>query len=130
MTAIQVPLSMAELDALTPESTFGSQLCEWAQAHGWLGFHLRAARTKHGWATPLEGDKGFPDWVFVKHVVPEDPSQDIVVFAELKAKGKYPEPDQRKWLEALGRVAQRSNGAIRVFTWRPADRDEAYEVLS
>ena len=33
---------------------------------GWRWSHFRAARTRHGWRTPLSGDQGFPDIVAVR----------------------------------------------------------------
>lgn len=105
------------------EQPFTERLVRYAMARGWLAYHARTAydpRAK-GWRTATTGDKGWPDCVFVRG--------DDVVVAELKAQGKYPKPDQRRWLEGMQRAAARSNGAIRVFVWRPIDAAEISEVL-
>lgn len=61
---------------------------------------------------------GFPDLVLVH------PEHGRVVFAELKAEGRYPIPEQRKWLSALKRCP-----GVEVFLWRPRDWESIVETL-
>lgn len=100
-----------------PEAAFTTKLIRYAQSRGWLAVHFRAAfdvRLK-AMRTSIEGDSGWPDCVFAR--------DGVVIFAELKAKGAYPEDDQRAWLNELGMAG------YRVFVWRPCDHAEITEVL-
>lgn len=84
---------------------------------GWLACHFRPARSSKGWSTPIEGHKGFPDWVFVR--------DGRLVFAELKSGKGRASDEQKRWLEALGEV----RSAPEVFLWRPGDYEAAVGVL-
>jgi hypothetical protein len=97
------------------ERNFQGAVIDAARALGWTVAHFRAARTAHGWRTPVEADgKGFPDLCLVR---------DRVVFVELKrAKGKLTR-EQAAWVTKL-----RWAGA-EVYVWRPADWDDAVQVL-
>lgn len=77
------------------------------RALGLLVAHFRPAQIRPGvWVTPVEADgKGFPDLVAV--------GPGGVLFAELKAAGKYPEPEQRRWINAL------SNAGADIRIWQP-----------
>lgn len=85
------------------------QECVIQTAHlfGWRVAHFRAARTAHGWATPVAADgKGFPDLVLVR---------DHVIFAELKSSTGRLSHEQSEWMIAL-----RATGA-EYHLWTPAD---------
>lgn len=73
-----------------------------------LVHHCRPARLADGtWRTPIQGNPGFVDLVIV------GPSG--VMWRELKADGKYPDADQRKWSLAL------QDAGCDWGIWRPAD---------
>jgi hypothetical protein len=80
-----------------------------AQRLQWRVAHFRPGLTKAGnWVTAVQGDgKGFPDLVLAR------PGR--LLFVELKAQGKYPSPEQREWLEALGAAGTEWR------VWRPRD---------
>lgn len=126
------------------ETAFADQVMDLARLLGWRSLHIRPARTKHGWVTPVAGDgKGWPDLTLVR-------ARDRrIVFAELKREiGGEISPEQSAWLEALAGIAgdwtrhiadagKFNAPALRidVAIWRPSDlRDpietsRIYEVL-
>jgi len=72
--------------------------------------HFRPGRTVEGWRTPVEADgKGYPDLTIV------GPAGAGVMWRELKADGKYPDADQRVWLQRLDAAG------CDVAVWRPRD---------
>ncbi len=90
-------------------------LLDLARLYGWRVFHVRPARTGHGWRTPVEADgAGFPDLVLVR---------DRVVFAELKSATGRVRPAQAEWLAAL------AGAGAECHVWRPADLEDAAAVL-
>ncbi len=101
MTAVaELPMS---------EDQLLSSVLSMARAFGVMTAHFRPAQSKSGrWMTAVQGDgKGFPDVVFV--------GPNGVLFRELKAAGKYPQPEQKRW---LGRLEEANADAA---VWRPAD---------
>jgi hypothetical protein len=94
---------------------------EFAEWHHWLVDHPRPARTKAGWATPLQGDAGRPD-LLMAHPTGR------VITAELKSEiGRLSEA-QKRWNEALAAAGRRAAVASRTedmvyahFIWRPSD---------
>lgn len=76
----------------------------YAQLLGWLCYHTYDSR---------RSEPGFPDLVLVRG--------GRLIFAELKAEGKYPSRGQKKWLAELGDVARYSMGNVAVEVWRPSD---------
>ena len=98
------------------EAQFQAKIVNRAKARGWLVHHARPAPTRSGgWATPIQGNIGFPDLVLAK--------QGRLVFAEVKTErgtlGEY----QQEWLDAL-------DGEGRLVTvWRPADWPTITELL-
>jgi|SRR5262252_1020564 len=93
-----------------------------AHAFGWCGFHVSFS---HGSVTGVHmlgyGDDhycsdGWPDWVFVRG--------DRILFRELKGKGKYASPQQRRWGAML--VAAGQDWKV----WKPADREEIVATFS
>lgn len=97
------------------EAQWQETVLETAHLFRWRVAHFRAARTKHGWATPVAADgKGWPDLVLVR---------DRIIYAELKsARGKLTD-EQREWMIAL-----RGAGA-EFYVWTPADWGQVQEVL-
>jgi hypothetical protein len=98
-----------------PERSFQDAVTAYMRLTGWRFAHFRAARTIHGWRTPLTGDSGHPDIVAVR--------RDRLVYAELKSETGRAQPEQLEWLAAL-RVA-----GAECYLWRPADWDEIEDVL-
>lgn len=92
------------------ESEFQSAVIEFARMRGWMVMHTKAAQIRPGvWATPLQGNPGFPDLVLVR------PVHGDVVFAELKKDGGRLSIGQKAWITAL-----KAAGA-EVHVWYPAD---------
>ena len=117
-------------DLLT-ETEFKTKVIDLAHARGWLVHHDRPARQGEGWATPIEGDPGFPDLVLVR--------DQSVIIVELKTTKGVLLDAQRKWLAALtgdgsGRSPRRSawvddGHGLLVDTWRPEDWAFIEEML-
>jgi hypothetical protein len=81
------------------EDDWAGQVYDYAKLCGWLAFHQRPAQNQRSqWSTAMQGDPGFPDWVFCRG--------DRLVFAELKVGHKRPRVDQRRWLDQLRRAGQ------------------------
>src|SRR5690554_868515 len=70
-----------------------------------LVHHDRPARTEHGWRTPIQGTKGFPDVVIA--------GAGGLLFAELKSETGRLDPGQQRWRDVL----QQAGLAWRL--WRP-----------
>lgn len=97
------------------EAALLSHVLELAHMLGWKCAHFRAALTKHGWRTPVQGDgKGWPDLVLVR---------DRVVVAELKSDTGRLTPEQQTWLDRF------TAAGIEAFVWRPDDLQRIAEVL-
>src|SRR5438132_4550516 len=96
----QRPLSISEKD-------WQRRVLDCARLFNWRFAHFRPARTTKGWRTALEGDRGFPDCVFVK------PPR--IIFAELKSDSGKATVDQVLWLEDL-----KSSG-VESYCLRPTD---------
>lgn len=95
---------MTMLPALT-EAQFQTRVIDTAYLYRWLVWHGRPALTQSGrWATPMQGDRGFPDLVLAR--------AGVVILAELKADKGRLGPGQPGWLAALGAHAR---------LWRPRD---------
>lgn len=77
-----------------------------ARYRGWLAHHVRPARTKDGWRTPIAGDKGFPDLTLVR---------ERVLYRELKVGSGRTTREQRAWIDAL------TSAGADVAIWTPAD---------
>ena len=96
---------------------------------GWEHVHFRPARTKHGWRTAGTGSMaaGWPDLVLVR------PRDRRLIFAELKADGAKPTPEQERVLEVLESLAfpilAEQVAQIEVYLWRPSDWPIIEQVL-
>ncbi|HZZ80966.1 MAG TPA: hypothetical protein VFE62_20865 [Gemmataceae bacterium] len=98
------------------EASFTRTVLQLAKVRGWRCAHFRAALTKKGWRTPVQGDgAGFPDLILVKGC--------WLIAAELKVGKNEPRPEQTAWLEAFA-----STGAF-AYCWRPEDWDEIEAIL-
>jgi hypothetical protein len=100
------------------EKDFTDNVVQLAKTLGWRVAHFRPAQTKHGWRTPMQGDKGFPDLVLAK--------DGRVIFAELKsATGKLTK-EQREWLDEFSGLPT----SPETYVWRPHHLDSIGKVLS
>ncbi|HET9755290.1 MAG TPA: hypothetical protein VFP66_02210 [Candidatus Limnocylindrales bacterium] len=95
------------------ERDLQDQVLDLARLLGWRVAHFRAARTAHGWRTPVSADgAGFPDLVLIR-------GRRLVV-AELKRSVKNrPTPNQLDWLAAF-----RAAG-VEVYVWTCDDDTES-----
>ena len=82
-----------------------------ARMRGWRVAHFLphgTGKNRGTWRTPVQADgAGYPDLTLVRG--------DRLLFVELKQDGKYPNPKQRAWLDALEATP------AEVYVWRPAD---------
>jgi hypothetical protein len=97
-------MSTAVLGRKVSENDFQRALLEAAHLYHWRVCHFRAARTKSGWRTPIEGDPGLPDLILAR--------DGVVIMAELKSDDGILAADQEEWLRALGPFGR---------LWRPKD---------
>ena len=91
---------------------------------GWETFHVRPARTKSGWRTPVQGSmaKGWPDLVLVR-------TRDRrLIFAELKRELEDLRPEQWQVMTLLGALVGSARTAagqpllsLETHVWRPSD---------
>jgi hypothetical protein len=109
------------------ESELQGAVIELAHTSGWLVHHTRAARSRKGWRTPIQGDAGFCDLVLAKN--------GCVLFAELKSERGRVSPEQQAWIRALDGERQGAllpgqrrvlrpvcdGGWISIVVWRPSD---------
>lgn len=72
---------------------------------GLLVHHVRPARTKDGWRTPIEGHKGHPDLSVV--------GPNGALIRELKSDVGRLTPEQRKWISAY------QQAGVDADVWRP-----------
>ena len=88
-----------------------------AKVYGFRAVHWRAAKTAHGWRTPVQGDgKGWPDLLLVKG--------GRMIAAELKSDTGRLAPEQRLWLSVL------EGAGVETYLWRPSDLQHIADVLS
>ncbi len=107
-----------------PESEAGFQraVIDLAHLRGWMVAHFRPAQLGSGrWATPMQGDPGFPDIVAAR--------AGRVIFAELKSEGGTMSAAQRAWEKNLLGDAPRDGQTHEVYVWRPSHWDFIEEAL-
>lgn len=111
------------------ESDFQKVVIELAQRLGYRVAHFRPMQDHRGaWRTPVSADgKGFPDLVLVR---------ERIIFAELKKDDRYPDPDQRAWLDALAGALDLADDEapgdrehVLVRVWRPKDWPDIQRTL-
>lgn len=97
-------------DAMT-EADLQHNVIDLARRLGYLVHHCRPAQTRSGgWATPIQGDAGFPDLILTAT------GRRRSVAAELKSmRGGQPTDAQRRWLDAFAAAG------IPSYVWTPAD---------
>jgi hypothetical protein len=83
-----------------------------AKRFHWMVAHFTPAQVRQGkWMTPVMADgAGFPDLILLRG--PE------VLVVELKGNAKYPDPNQRRWLDGF------NEAGIEAVVWRPRDFDD------
>jgi hypothetical protein len=97
------------------EDEFLRWVIDTARWYKWKVTHFRAVKLPSGrWATPLQGDKGFPDLALAR--------AGVVILAELKTDVGHTSTEQGEWLEQIGSVVGR--------VWRPSMRDAIVAELS
>lgn len=100
------------------EAEFQSQVIEIARMYGWKVSHFRPAQIRPGrWATPIQGDAGFPDLVLAH------PTRGVL-FAELKKEKGRLSAGQVAWIRTL--IA----GGAEAYVWYPSDLPEITSRLS
>lgn len=93
------------LPSTLSETAFQRTVIEAAQWYKWRVTHFRPVKIREGkWATPLEGDPGFPDLALAR--------AGQVILAELKTNRGSLDAEQVKWHAALGVFGR---------VWRPRD---------
>jgi VRR-NUC domain len=115
VTAGQLPI----LTILT-EREWQRQVTDLAELYGWHWAHWRAARTEHGWRTPVSGSigRGFVDLILVH------PRRRRLLFVELKS-------DLGRLSREQGDVhAVLREAGLEVEVWRPRDWDRVVAAIS
>jgi hypothetical protein len=114
-------VTAGQLPALVPlsERAWQAQVTQLAEMLGWDWAHWRAARTAHGWRTPVSGTlgEGFPDLLLVREV------DRRMLLVELKSDAGQLTAPQR-YVHACLRAA-----GLSVYTWRPRDWDAVVAAL-
>lgn len=88
------------------EAEFQSAVVEYARLCGWVTYHTHNS---------MFSEKGFPDLCMVR--------DGRLVFAELKAEGKWPDLPQQCFIGHLDQTC------AEVYLWFPSDWDEIERVL-
>jgi len=92
------------------EAQFQSAVIDLARLCGWRVMHTRPAQIRPGvWATPIQGDAGFPDLVLCR------PVHNDFIIAELKTETGRVSAGQHLWLQALDAAG------VETHVWRPKD---------
>lgn len=100
------------------EAEFQSQVMQVAKLYGWKIQHTRPAQYANGrWATPIQGDAGFPDLV-LSH------AEHGTIYAELKAENGRLSPAQVDWINTLAAAGDE------IHVWRPRHFDMIVKRLS
>lgn len=98
------------------ESQFARQIEYLLELGGWRWCHYEpAVRQSGGWATPLRGDKGEPDYRAVR--------DGRLIFVEIKGDGGRLSAFQKAW------IADLLAAGIETFVWYPKDLEIAKQVL-
>ncbi len=96
------------MKAAVSEKQFQAQILQLARLAGWRCYHTHDSRC----SAP-----GFPDLVLVR--------KPVILFVELKSESGKLRPEQREWLELLGRC-----GRVEARLWRPSDFEEIEKTLT
>jgi hypothetical protein len=110
------------LDQAMGEADWQRTIVDLARTLGWMALHVADSRKevvdRRTRQRCLVGDRdaaGLPDWLFIR---------DRVLFVELKRQDGQLSARQREVLNAL------EEAGAEWFVWRPADYDEAIQVLT
>ena len=109
------------LDAATSEDQLLDKTIRYARLRHWYVHHDRPARTRDGWRTAIQGDKGFPDFLAVR--------EGRMVIAEFKDEKGRVSPGQEEWLRRFVEVAA-SALVVEVYVWRPSSWPEIERILA
>lgn len=100
------------------EAEFQSQVMQVAKLYGWKIMHTRPAQYSDGrWATPIQGDAGFPDLVLSHRT-------HGTIYAELKGDKGRLSPAQVEWIDTL------RDAGDEVHVWKPVNFDLIVKRLS
>jgi hypothetical protein len=115
-------MTAGQLSILAPltEREWQQQVTELAELCGWHWAHWRAARTEHGWRTPVSGTigAGFVDLILIH------PRRHRALFVELKSDvGRL--SDEQRTVHGVLRQA-----GLEVDVWRPRDWERVVGALS
>lgn len=98
------------------EADFTAAVLALARECGWKAVHFRAAMTRHGWRTPVQGDgENWPDIVAVR--------KPRKIAAELKAETGRVREGQLEWLDLLAACGDEA------YLWRPSDWRDIRRIL-
>ena len=117
------------------ETDFQRQIIDLARLQGWLVHHSRPAQNRRSqWATPIQGDKGFPDLVLAR--------AGRIIFAELKSEKGRLTVGQKAWIDQLRpalsdvdvrvklhETAFRFRSFFEGYVWRPSDWPDIERTL-
>lgn len=106
-------LHLANLDLACPESDLQDAVVQLGMTLGFLVHHDRPARTATGWATAIQGHKGFPDTVCAHDGY--DGTTPRRVWIECKSTKGRLSKEQAFWIDVL-----RSTGEA-VYVVKPKD---------
>lgn len=105
-------MSPTQLRQIT-ETDFTGWVLSTAVMHGW---------THHSEHEATRANSGWPTLILLR--------DNRMVVAKLKAEQGAVTAAQQRWIDQFAEVAAASDGAMSVFVWRPADRDEVLAVLA
>ncbi len=114
-------VTAGQMPALAPltEREWQQQVTELAELCGWQWAHWRAARTEHGWRTPVSGTigAGFVDLILIH------PRRRQLLFVELKSDAGRLSDEQ------LGVHDVLRQAGLDVDVWHPRDWDQVVAAL-
>jgi VRR-NUC domain len=109
VTAVATGGRAPRLASALSEAQLQACVLDFARLTGWLATHSRPAAGRAGrWATPVQGEPGFPDLVLAR--------RGRVVVVELKSQRGRLTGEQQLWLAEL-----RAAAGVEVYVWRPSD---------
>lgn len=105
---------MTRLD--TTEGAFQKSVIDFAHYKGWRVLHIRPARTKDGWRTPISADgQGYPDLTLFR---------ERTIWVECKREGEELSNWQVIWKDWI------IDAGGEYYCWRPSDWREIEKVLT
>lgn len=98
------------------EKDFASWFEDALRLYGWRFHHCETSWSRGRFRTAISGNPGFPDYVCARGIQ--------LFLAELKSRTGNLSAEQRSWHSVLA-----ASRAIKVYIWRPYDRDQILELL-